>query len=148
MRCLWQALLYICAVPASTPLDTVSPSYLIDLLLGVTTLSLPGLTPRLSASETDFAQQNLRLSLTLCAASVWPFISVRLPLCESCWITLCLSLLMILRLRNSLSPDVIPALQLQEISSIRTSSWELLTLEIRSLDLSSVFSKWLSRPLK
>ena len=102
MRCVWQALRSPHAVPASSLLGTASPSHMIDFLSGVTAISLLVSHPGSQLLKLTLLQ-NFGLSLTLCAASAWPFVALRQPLCESYWITLCLSLLMILWMRKSLS---------------------------------------------
>lgn len=102
----YAALYYPHTVSASTSIGFASPSLRIDLLPEVSALSLPVSHP--GSRLLKLSQQNLGLSLTLCAASVWPFVALCQPLCLGYWITLCLSLLMIFDWEN-LSPNVIPA---------------------------------------
>ena len=106
MKCLWRDLLYSAQSSRSLCVN-LSKIYITESVDRFFAWSLnsqpPGLTPQLLASETDYPQQNLELSLTVCATSAWSFMALRQPLHLGYWITLCLSLLMILRLRKPLS---------------------------------------------
>ena len=141
MRCLY-------AVPTSTPLGTMSPSLLIDLLPGVTALSLSISHPRSRLlkltlpSKISYSLSPFPLPLR---GPSWPYVSLCVRVAGSLSASLCWWFSGWENL--SLSLDAIPAPQLQEISSIRTSSWELLTSEIRSLDLSVCFPNDPQAPL-